>query len=276
MHNLTMRFAQKARPLCSLLLIIGATFCICHVRALPASANLPDLSAQKTFPIQRDWGIIQKTPTGLKLELKNSAVQQKISIPRMNNRIKTIYVAGDAEKKPLTLKPGITEWEISVPQATSPGATIIVEFKEAPYLPVKPAVATENADQQIILDAKDAVVHGKLLRYEPQPHKNTVGYWANENDWCEWMLDVPAPGVYDVYVLQGCGRGQGGSEVEVSVKDQKINFTVEDTGHFQNFKERHIGQLKIDQSGLQSLHVKPLKKAKNAVMDVRQMRLVRQ
>jgi hypothetical protein len=30
----------------------------------------------------------------------------------MNNRVNTIYLANDAEKKSLTLKPGIAEWEM--------------------------------------------------------------------------------------------------------------------------------------------------------------------
>jgi len=152
---------------------------------------------------------------------------------------------------------------------------MIIKFKEPPYLPASPKVIQQDHKQQLILDAKDAIVHGKLLRYEPQPHKNTVGYWANENDWCEWKLNLESPGVYDVFILQGCGKGQGGSEVNLSVNDRELKFTVEDTGHFQNFKERHIGTVKIDKTGAQTLQLKPHRKAKNAVMDVRQIRLVK-
>ncbi|WP_339730786.1 hypothetical protein [uncultured Gimesia sp.] len=276
MHNLTLRFTRNVISLFSMLLIVGTVSCFFHGHSVQAATKFARQSGQKAFPIKKSWGSISALPLGLKLELSDSRPPKSISIPRMNNRLKTIYLANDTEKKPLTLKPGIEEWEIQLPQALPLAATVIVEFKEPPYLPVKPKVTPENADQQIVLDAKDAVVHGKLLRYEPQPHKNTVGYWANEKDWCEWKLDLKTPGVFDVYLLQGCGRGQGGSKVELGINDQKVIFIVEDTGHFQNFKERHIGQLKIDQTGVQSLQVKPIQKAKNAVMDVRQIRLVRQ
>ncbi|MCA9014756.1 MAG: hypothetical protein KDA77_05420 [Planctomycetaceae bacterium] len=254
-----------------MLLIVETGICFFHGHSV-----LSAQTEQKQLPLKTSWGTISALPQGLKLELSQSDSPKSILIPRMNNRVDTIYLANDAGKKPLTLKPGIEEWEILLPESLPESAIVIVAFKEPPYIPVKPKVLQENPDQQIILDAKDAVVHGKLLRYEPQPHKNTVGYWANETDWCEWKFDLRTPGVFDVYLLQGCGRGQGGSEVQVAVNGQKLNFTVEDTGHFQNFKERHLGQLKIDQTGVQTLEVKPVQKAKNAVMDVRQIRLVRQ
>ncbi|QDV51984.1 DUF5077 domain-containing protein [Gimesia fumaroli] len=276
MHNLTLRFTRYFAFRFSMLLIVGASIGFCHGHSVQAATKFAATADQKHFPIKKSWGTISALPLGLELKLSDSESPKSVTIPRMNNRVKTIYLSGDTARKPLTLKPGIEEWEILLPQSLTPPVTVIVEFKEAPTLPVKPSVISETADQQIVLDAKDAVVHGTLLRYEPQPHKNTVGYWANENDWCEWKLDLKTPGVFDVYLLQGCGRGQGGSEVQVSVNDQKLKFTVEETGHFQNFKERHIGKLKINQTGVQSLQVRPVTKAKNAVMDVRQIRLVRQ
>ena len=74
-------------------------------------------------------------------------------------------------------------------------------------------------------------------------------------------------------VLQGCGKGQGGSEVEVSVGQQILGFTVEDTGHFQNFKAREIGKLTLDRPGRYTLTVKPKKRAAAAVMDLRSITL---
>jgi hypothetical protein len=77
-----------------------------------------------------------------------------------------------------------------------------------------------------------------------------------------------------VQILQGCGKGQGGSEVAVVVGEEKVLFTVEDTGHFQNFKRRTIGTLTLTAPGRHTLRIQPVRKAKNAVMDVRQVRLV--
>lgn len=72
-------------------------------------------------------------------------------------------------------------------------------------------------------------------------------------------------------MLQRCGKGQGGSTVEVRVAEQTLSMTVEDIGHFQNFKPRLIGTVELTKPGRYTLTIKPKKKAKAAVMDVRQV-----
>ncbi len=128
-------------------------------------------------------------------------------------------------------------------------------------------------DGSILLHCKWAEVRGVMLRYEPLPHKNTLGYWVRAEDWASWEFTVTKPGKFTVEVLQGCGKGQGGSDVEVSVGNQKLTFTVEDTGHFQNFKPHEIGSVTIDKPGRYALQVKPKKKAAAAVMDLRSITL---
>jgi hypothetical protein len=130
------------------------------------------------------------------------------------------------------------------------------------------------ANGVITLAAKDAVTHGERLRYEPEPHKNTLGYWTRPEDWCEWEFSIFQPGRYELWILQGCGKGQGGSDVHVLVVDQKIEFTVEETGHFQNFKHRNLGLITLDKPGEYRLEIRPQNKKANAIMDVRQVRLI--
>lgn len=136
------------------------------------------------------------------------------------------------------------------------------------FVPNPPAM-----DGKIVMHARTAQVHGVMLRYEPLPHKETLGYWVNAQDWAEFEFTVKTPGKFRVEVLQGCGKGQGGSDVEVSVGSQTLSFVVEDTGHFQNFKPRDIGELTFAKEGRYTLAIKPKKKAAAAVMDVRQVTL---
>jgi len=149
--------------------------------------------------------------------------------------------------------------------------------KEVGASPMKPnpdyVPNPQAKDGVISLEARTAEVQGLQLRYEPQPHKNTLGYWTRTEDWASWEFTVTKPGVFAVEVLQGCGKGQGGSEVEVSVGQQNLGFTVEDTGHFQNFKAREIGKLTLDRAGRYTLTVKPKKKAAAAIMDLRSITL---
>ena len=84
---------------------------------------------------------------------------------------------------------------------------------------------------------------------------------------------MPTNGTYKVEILQGCGKGSGGSKVEFSVAAQRLDVSVEDTGGFQNFIVRNIGQLKFEKPGNYTLSVKPITKPGLAVMDLRSVTL---
>lgn len=132
----------------------------------------------------------------------------------------------------------------------------------------------QGADGSILLHSRSAEVHGIQLRYEPLPHKTTLGFWTLAEDYATWEFEVTKPGTFTVEVMQGCGKGSGGSEVAVAIGDEKLTFVVKDTGGFQNFETRDVGTLKIEKAGRHTLTLKPVKKAGAAVMDVRQIRLV--
>jgi arylsulfatase A-like enzyme len=124
----------------------------------------------------------------------------------------------------------------------------------------------------IQLEPKDAFLHAGKLRYEPQPNKDTLGYWVDPYDWAEWECEVVQPGRYAIEILQGCSKG--GSIVEVQVGRTSTQFTVEDTGHFQRFVPRRIGLVDIP-AGKTTVSVKPIEKHGGAIMDLRRLSLVR-
>ena len=201
--------------------------------------------------------------------------RDSIYIPRLTTPIKTAYLKDDEKKTPLKFRPEVREWRITLPkEKRETGARIIVETVGRSRVLYLPQVITEG-EAGVTLPAHHAMTFGQLLRYEPQPHKNTIGYWANEKDFCEWHFYVDRPGKFDLHILQGCGKDQGGSKVAVQIGKQRVTFEVEDTGHFQNFKDRKVGQVELE-PGNHKLTIVPIKKAKVAVMDVRQVRLVRQ
>jgi hypothetical protein len=131
-----------------------------------------------------------------------------------------------------------------------------------------PRVTPARGD--IRLFAEDAIVHGKTLRYESEPHKNVLGYWTDPGDWAEWRFQCAAAGTYEVEVQQGCGAGSGGSVVAVEVGGRTLEFTVQETGHFQQMIQRSIGQIELPQ-GECTLAVKPKTKPGAAVMDLRRV-----
>jgi hypothetical protein len=233
-------------------------------------------SMEGLHKIDTHWGEMRLAAELVELLILRQPEGGVLQIPRLNNPIKVAYVRGDAAKSPLNLTPGVREWSIDVSRVPggAVGQTVILETVGRPHVPTIPRIVGASPDGSIVLGAHDAVTHGENLRYEPQPHKNTVGYWTNKDDWCEWQCYIEQPGKYEVRILQGCGKDQGGSEVDVRIGDQSLAFTVEDTGHFQNFKERSLGTVTLAGPQVHSLQIRPRKKAAAAVMDVRQVRLI--
>jgi hypothetical protein len=253
------------------------------------------------FPAEVSWGRMEATAVLLKLTVTKLPENRTISIPRLNNRMKMLRLSGrNPGASRLTFKPQITTWEITFQKDSPTGATPIVFFHalEKIELATNPHIVKQSKDGSVTLPAHHVITHGKLLRYEPQPHKNTMGYWANADDWAEWHVGISQPTEFEVEVLQGCGKGQGGSTVEIEiagskveflqgcgkgqggstveieVAGSKVQFTIEDTGHFQNFKPRKIGTVRVAKSGEFQLKIRAIKKAKNAVCDIRQIRLL--
>ncbi|MEI6714635.1 MAG: sulfatase-like hydrolase/transferase [Verrucomicrobiota bacterium] len=126
----------------------------------------------------------------------------------------------------------------------------------------------------VMLEARSADVHSGKLKYEPQPNKDTLGYWVDAADWVSWECEVPAAGRYAVEVLQGCGKGSGGSSVDLSVGNAVVRFRVEDTGDFQRFVPRQIGVVDVP-PGKTTVTVKVAEKKGGAVMDLRRVTLIR-
>ena len=126
----------------------------------------------------------------------------------------------------------------------------------------------------IFLEARDAQVQAKKLKYEEPPQKDTLGFWVDPADTASWKFPVAQAGKYSVSVLQGCGKGSGGSTVALEAGAAKVEFTVEETGHFQRFVPREVGVLELA-AGDNTLTVRPLKKKGAAVMDLRRVTLER-
>ena len=139
---------------------------------------------------------------------------------------------------------------------------------------------TQAEDGTILLHGRDATVLGTTLRWEPAEKKQTLGFWTRATDRARWTFTVRQPGSFDVEVLQGCGTGQGGSTMTITCDGDRaepppgIVFTVEETGHFQNFQPRVVGRVDLAPAGTHTLVVGPEKIAKGAACDIRQIRLV--
>ena len=128
----------------------------------------------------------------------------------------------------------------------------------------------QEEGKAIELDARDCRISGVMLRYEPNPKKLCIGFWGNPNDYPIWNYTVATAGKYEVVLTQGCGRGAGGSRAVLETAGTSLEFTVKDTGGYQNWIDVSLGEVTFDKNGPQELTVKVLKKARG-IMDIRRI-----
>ena len=158
------------------------------------------------------------------------------------------------------------------------GAVMVKTVTLSPACEGKPP--TQADDGVVTLHGRDATVQGTALRYEPAEKKQTLGFWTRPTDAAVWSFTVAQAGTFDVEVLQGCGPGQGGSVMTVAVDAANpaalspLEFTVEATGGFQDFRPRMIGRVGPLAAGQHTLRIMPKQIAKQAACDIRQVRLV--
>jgi hypothetical protein len=165
---------------------------------------------------------------------------------------------------------------LSAEQAAEPAAYRVLALNTV-GLETPSARPEQAADGTVTLHGREATVLGTTLRYETAEAKQTLGFWTKAADAAAWTFTVTEPGEFDVEVLQGCGKGQGGSPMSVvfnrGAAESKLAFTVEDTGGFQQFRPRVIGRVTLA-AGDHLLRIQPERIAKAAACDIRQVRLI--
>lgn len=215
------------------------------------------------------------------LHLDAAALKRKrITIPRLCAPMRSFGWTNQPNAE-LKFTPEPREWIFSWKDAPTDAKVIEVVFDAEPVLPHDLTAIRSAGDGSVLLHAFQATTHGEKLRFEPQPYKNTVGYWTVPTDYVTWKLAVDQPGRFAVAVLQGCGQGQGGSEGLISLRQKEevnaeLPFEPLDTGHFQNFRWRHLGEITLTDAGEYELRIEAKQIAKNAFCDVRAVHLVRQ
>lgn len=246
------------------------------------------LAVESVMPRQaKPWGqisgetvdayILDKT-VWLKLTAKARESKQA-TIPRLSAPMRLIQWVGDPEAA-MKFRPEQEHWIFSWSDEPPAPAIIKVVFDRKPALPRDVPAAQPAADNSIMLHAYQARTLGEKLRFEPQSYKNTVGYWTVATDYATWKLQVREAGTYSMAVLQGCGKGQGGSDAMISLRrdgvvEGQLSFRTIDTGHFQNFRWNHLGFVDI-KSGAYELRLEALRIAEMALFDVRAIHLVKQ
>jgi arylsulfatase A len=215
-----------------------------------------DISAQEPARVAALRGKLEKWR-------REIGAQENRMNPKFNAKLwRRLYEDVDLSRLPVlataaAMAPSLQEWRTLMNQVVAKGAN--------------KAAGIEPGAGAIVLRARDAKIHGTKLRYEEQPHKDTLGFWVQRDDWLEWDFESPGAGAFEVELLQACGKGSGGAEIEVTVAGQTLSAIVMETGHFQRFVPRRIGTVRLEGPGRYTLAVRAKTKPGGAVMDLRRV-----
>ena len=257
-------------------LALSACSQMASAQRIPAGAiQLSDPKIQQT-EAARLGNHLYLSPTGLTADGQPQTGQ--VTIARLASSLTGMrWLEHDADES-LSLKVEQDHWIVQWKSRPTDATVIDLSFDAAPQLMSEVKPTRPTGDGAFYLQASQASTSGEKIRYEPQTFKNTVGYWVGKQDFAEWKLDVVVPGKYNVGILQGCGAGQGGSRAKLTLvadgKSSELAFEVLETGHFQNFQWRHLGQIEVNSAGAYTLKLEPVEIKKNALMDVRAIHLV--
>src|SRR5262249_25722408 len=112
---------------------------------------------------------------------------------------------------------------------------------------VKRNLISTDVRPVLVLAACNAQVRGSTLRYEAAPHRDALMNWKSPDDGAAWECEVSMGGEYDVELLYGCGKEEGGSTLEVQIGNEVLPVTVEETGNAENFAPHVIGRVKLEE-----------------------------
>ncbi len=276
---------RKLTVACGLIAWCVSSNTVC-AQSVPSTATPLVDAAISNAEVARLDKQVYLSPPGL---LTGSAHEPgQATLPRLAASLTSMKWLGRDADDSLSLAVEQDHWVVKWKQHPPGSSTIVLSFDSWPQLMSEVTAVEASGDGSIYLPACMATTVGEKIRFEPQTFKNTVGYWVGKHDVAHWPLVVSRPGSYNVAVLQGCGKDQGGSRARIKLSDkfegqsledqslavQSLEFEVLETGHFQNFQWRHLGVLQVAQAGPHTLSIEPIEIKRDALVDIRAIHLI--
>lgn len=118
-------------------------------------------------------------------------------------------------------------------------------------------VIRPGGNGRIVLQARDATLHGDTPQYEYGAGKDNIGFWGNPRDFVSWTFAANRPGRYAVEVTYSCDAGAEGSQFTIGVGSEQILATSKPTGNWASFRTEPVGIIRLDKAGPHTLEVRP-------------------
>jgi hypothetical protein len=148
------------------------------------------------------------------------------------------------------------------------------EWPESFQSAIEPNGNTATTDGTVLLQARDASIHGTEARYEQSYLLDNIGYWENPEDHISWEFPVARAQPYRLSIRYACPQECAGASflVELSNGEYLSGITV-DTGDWIIFSSwLQLGKTSLS-SGWHKLTVRILTMSGHAAMNLVAVRL---
>jgi alpha-L-fucosidase len=238
--------------------------------------NSSSIYETEAAPLGRlPWGrcTMKQGPSGsiLFLHVFDWPSSRELHVPGLLNEVKRAYLLANPSQ-PLNAKCSAQGIVVGLP-AQAPDANDSVVVLEL----IGAAAAVEQLispgpDGSIVLEGETADLHGGHARYEAADDRRCIGFWTSDKDSVSWDIRVPKAGKYEVELEYSCEAASAGSEVKVEVGASSLSMKVENTGKWSEFLKKKAGTIDVA-AGNSQVRVVPVKMARDAVMNLRSVRL---
>ncbi len=198
----------------------------------------------------------------------------RIEIAGLLTKVDKAYLLHDDQRRPLKLEGNDGAGRLGIDLAG------YHPFKHASVIALvcaeKPTVTHRilpDATGRLTLPADRAELKGSSIGLEKKADGITnVGFWSDLDDTIRFPVRIGRDGTYDVRVEYACGHGLAGSQIECSIADQSLSFTVESTENWAIFKTVSVGSLDLV-TGDHELTVRAVSMPKGHAMNLRKIEL---
>ena len=124
---------------------------------------------------------------------------------------------------------------------------------------------------RLLLTAVSAEIRGSDITFETS--FANIGYWHHQGDSATWKVLLPKSGTFDVYIDASCAAAAAGNGFRIDGVAEPLVGTVAATGGWDRFRQQKVGTTQLH-SGVNVVVVRPNGRVKQALFDLREVRLV--
>ncbi len=135
----------------------------------------------------------------------------------------------------------------------------------------KPQIITPDDDGVLRLTASTAEIRGGEITFETE--FANIGCWHHQNDSATWKVNLPQSGPYDIYIDAACATAAAGNRFRIHGLSESLTESVVSTGGWDRYRQKLLGTSMLN-AGVNVVSMRPADPVKQALIDLRELRLV--